>query len=128
MAPGVYGVGCTDNEMLAGPLPSKGRNAIDVRMQKGAREAKRVTAHRPASKCTVRAVATLLPYHHARWIEGEMDLSKLERPGRSTCLLDVEGRPLALFETDWAMRMTLGDYPDVKFVAAVQPGRTAKAS
>ena len=87
-----------------------------------------VTQHRLASEYNVKVELDRLPYHHARWIEGEMDLSKLERPGRSTCLLDVEGRPLALFETDWAMRMTLGDYPDVKFVAAVQPGRTAKAS
>ncbi len=43
----VYAVGCVVYEMLAGRLPFKGRNAIDVLMQKGAREADRVTKYRP---------------------------------------------------------------------------------
>jgi serine/threonine protein kinase len=43
----VYAVGCILFEMLAGRLPFEGRNAIDVLMQKGAREAVRVTTFRP---------------------------------------------------------------------------------
>lgn len=43
----VYAVGCIVYEALAGRLPFKGRNAIDVLMQKGAREADRVTKYRP---------------------------------------------------------------------------------
>ncbi|MEM7156497.1 MAG: protein kinase [Myxococcota bacterium] len=43
----IYAVGCIVFEMLAGRLPFEGRNAIDVLMQKGAREADRVTEYRP---------------------------------------------------------------------------------
>ena len=68
-----------------------------------------------------------LPYVHARWVEGDVDLERFHRSGTSTCLLDVEGRPLVLFATDWAMRNTQERFPDVKFLAAVQPGRLSRA-
>jgi peptide chain release factor 3 len=69
-----------------------------------------------------------LPYAHARWIEGEADLDVFERSGSSTCLLDVENRPLVLFKTEWAMRRAEDDYPKLRFVAAVQPGRSARSA
>jgi len=43
----VYAAGCVLFEMLAGQLPFSGRNAIDVLMQKGSRDADLVTAFRP---------------------------------------------------------------------------------
>jgi peptide chain release factor 3 len=69
-----------------------------------------------------------LPYQHARWIEGEVTLDRFERPGSSTCVLDVEGRPLVLFESDWALRRAQEEHPTVKFIAAVQPGRSSRAA
>ena len=63
----------------------------------------------------------------ARWIEGAEDLNRFERPSSSTCLLDVEDRPLVLFETEWIMRRVVDENPKVKFIAAVQPGRSARA-
>jgi peptide chain release factor 3 len=71
-----------------------------------------------------------LKYEHARWVEGgdDMNLDKFERPGYSTCVLDVEGRPLVLFETAWALRNAITDNPKINFIAAMQPGRSARAS
>ncbi|MBL4684778.1 MAG: serine/threonine protein kinase, partial [Nannocystaceae bacterium] len=47
VASDVYATGCILFEMLAGQLPFSGRNAIDVLMQKGSRDAEPVTAFRP---------------------------------------------------------------------------------
>jgi peptide chain release factor 3 len=90
-----------------------------------------VTQHRLQSEYGVSIAFDRLPYSHARWIEGEHTpelLSKLERTGRTLCLIDVEERPLVLFETDWHMRTAENDHPELKFVAAVQPGRSARAA
>jgi serine/threonine protein kinase len=46
VASDIYAVGCIVYEMLTGRLPFSGRNAIDVLMQKGSRDADRVTAYR----------------------------------------------------------------------------------
>ena len=69
-----------------------------------------------------------LPYRLARWIEGEnLNLEKFELSGRTTCVLDVEERPLVLFDSEWLMQMAVRDNPGVRFIAAVQPGRSARA-
>jgi serine/threonine protein kinase len=47
VASDIYSVGCIVYEMLSGVLPFSGRNAIDVLMQKGSRDAPRVTEQRP---------------------------------------------------------------------------------
>jgi peptide chain release factor 3 len=70
-----------------------------------------------------------LPFQLARWIEGEgLKLEKFELPGRETCVLDVEGRPLVLFDSEWLLRMAQNDNPSVTFIAAVQPGRSSKSA
>ena len=86
-----------------------------------------VAQHRLKAEYGASVAFERLPYVHARWIEGEMDLDRLHRPGNSTCLLDVEGRPLALFATNWEMRNAQAKNPDVKFIAAVQPGRSSRS-
>ena len=70
-----------------------------------------------------------LPYSHARWVEGAFDVSAFEQKsyGRTKCLVDVEGRPLVLFGDEWSMRRTTEEHPELVFIAAVQPGRSARA-
>jgi peptide chain release factor 3 len=86
-----------------------------------------VIQHRLKSEYSVNVGFDRLPYVHARWIEGEaVSLDKFERPGSTTSVFDVEGRPLVLFANEWAMRTAIQDNPQLKFIAAVQPGRTAR--
>ncbi|MBI4510267.1 MAG: peptide chain release factor 3, partial [Deltaproteobacteria bacterium] len=87
-----------------------------------------VTQHRLRTEYGVSVEFDRLPYQHARWIEGDIDLHRFERPGYSTCVLDVEERPLVLFENDWSLRRAQEDHPGVAFIAAVQPGRSAKSA
>ena len=74
-----------------------------------------------------------LPYQHARWVEPKdpeaaVNLEKFERQGRSTCVLDVEDRPLVLFDSPWDVRGATEDNPQLNFIAAVQPGRSARST
>ena len=83
-----------------------------------------IIQHRLQTEYGVTVGLSPLPYRHARWVEGEpFEPNKFERSGHTTCVLDVENRPLILFDSDWALRQALTDNPKLKFVAAVQPGR-----
>jgi peptide chain release factor 3 len=68
------------------------------------------------------------PSQHARWVEGSFDPAELERRGAVLCLLDVEGRPLLLFKNDFWLRETLERHAHLRFIAAVQPGRSERAA
>ena len=65
----------------------------------------------------------------ARWIEGEgLDFDKLELPGRQSCVVDVESRPLVLFENEYLLGRAMEKYKGVTFISAVQPGRSHRAA
>jgi len=85
-----------------------------------------VTQHRLLSEYNVQVKFEPLPYEHARWVEGDVPLSRLEQPGYSICLQDIEERPLVLFTTEWAMNRALKEHPELRFKAAVQPGRATR--
>jgi peptide chain release factor 3 len=87
-----------------------------------------VIQHRLKSEYSVNVGFDRLPYVHARWIEGPADLDRFDRSSSMTSVLDVEGRPLVLFATDWALRTAIEDHPQLKFIAAVQPGRSARSA
>ena len=69
-----------------------------------------------------------LPYTIARWVEGEgFDPDEFERNfSTARVLLDAEERPVALFETEWWLRRAVDKFPDLRFVAAVQPARAVR--
>ena len=83
-----------------------------------------VIQHRLLSEYGVHINLTGLPYKHARWVEGPFEPNRFERPGHTTCVLDVEDRPLILFDSDWALNQAVQDNPKITFIAAVQPGRS----
>jgi peptide chain release factor 3 len=88
-----------------------------------------VIEHRLLTEYGVRIAFDRLPYRFARWLEGpELDYDKLELPGRQTCVHDVEGRPLVLFETEWLLRRAEEDNRGVRFTSAVQPGRRTRSA
>jgi len=83
-----------------------------------------VIQHRLMSEYKVAVRLRPLPYKRARWVEGEsFDPKRFMRPDVSTSVVDAEGRPLVLFENDWAMRTTIEKNPELRFIAAVQPAR-----
>jgi peptide chain release factor 3 len=70
-----------------------------------------------------------LPYQLARWIDGDAPaavLDTFERPGFSTSVLDIEDRPLVLFRDERTLQWAEKDHPELRFVAAVQPGRARR--
>jgi peptide chain release factor 3 len=69
-----------------------------------------------------------LASQHARWVEGSFDPADLERSGAVLCLLDVEGRPLLLFQNDFWLRQIIERHAHLRFIAAVQPGRSERAA
>ena len=87
-----------------------------------------VTQYRLKAEYDVAVALDRMAHQHARWIEGEIDLNRFERPGYSTCVVDVEGRPLVLFENDWSLRRALEEHKQVRFVAAMQPGRSTRSA
>jgi peptide chain release factor 3 len=83
-----------------------------------------IIQHRLKAEYGVAARLSPLPYKYARWVTGTpFDPNRFERPGRMTSVLDVEDRPLILFDSDWALRDAISDNPHLTFTAAVQPGR-----
>jgi peptide chain release factor 3 len=88
-----------------------------------------VIDYRLQNEYGVRVRFDRLPFRFARWLDGpDLDHDKLELPGRQTCVTDVEGRPLVLFETEWLMRRAEEDNRSVKFISAVQPGRSNRSA
>jgi peptide chain release factor 3 len=65
---------------------------------------------------------------HARWVEGDLQPDELERMGGVQCLYDIEHRPLLLFKNDFWLRQTLDRHAHLRFIAAVQPGRSERAA
>ena len=69
-----------------------------------------------------------LKFQHARWIGNpDFDPDDFERSSGASCLIDIEQRPLVLFENDFRLQRALANFPELEFIAAVQPGRRKAA-
>ena len=84
-----------------------------------------VVQNRLETEYNVRVTFDTLPYQTARWIEGDINPDELSKRSGTLCLRDIEDRLMVLFSSEWMMRRIIDDYKDkdVKFIAAVQPGR-----
>jgi peptide chain release factor 3 len=88
-----------------------------------------VIQHRLQGEYGVRVRLEPLPFACARWLEGgPFDPETFERGERSTCILDVEGRPLVLFHDVWGLQYAEKNHPELRFVAAVQPSRSSRSA
>jgi peptide chain release factor 3 len=88
-----------------------------------------VVAHRLKAEYGVDARMERLNYKCARWVVGddvEAAMKKMLMGKSIGYAIDVEERPLLLFENDWMRQRTEEKYPDLTFLAAVQPGRAKR--
>lgn len=70
-----------------------------------------------------------LKFQHARWVaNADFDPDRFERETGATCLLDIEQRPLLLFENDFRLQRAIDKHPELELIAAVQPGRRGRAA
>jgi peptide chain release factor 3 len=87
-----------------------------------------VIQHRLRAEYGAEVSYVALPYQLARWVEGEnINPRRFEDPPATTCLFDLEGRPLVLFQSEWHLGRALRENPKLTFIAAVQPGRARAA-
>jgi peptide chain release factor 3 len=88
-----------------------------------------VLQYRLESEYTVEVKLERQPWTVARWVEGEFDPDEFERLF-STCraVKDADDRWVALFESEWWLRRVMDKFPQLTFVAAVQPARGARRS
>jgi peptide chain release factor 3 len=80
-----------------------------------------ILLHRLEHEYGVEARLQPLPYHHARWAEGDEDeIRRLAAGYGRTLALDHRDRPLVLFETEFSLRTAAEDAPGVT-LHAVSP-------
>ena len=81
-----------------------------------------VLEYRLRSEYGVEIVMTRLPYEAARWIRAEnfhpRDIQRLD----GTCVQDQNGRTVALFRTEWALRWAEQNLPKVQFLSTAPMG------
>ncbi|MBV8244805.1 MAG: peptide chain release factor 3 [Candidatus Eremiobacteraeota bacterium] len=76
-----------------------------------------VVKYRLESEYGVKAAFTGLPYGSARRVESEPEvLSKLQLPSNAMLVEDWSGRPVALFESDWSVKLAEEWNPSVRFL------------
>jgi peptide chain release factor 3 len=76
-----------------------------------------VVKYRLESEYNVKTIFTTLPYSAARRIEGASEaVRSAQLPSSARLLEDWEGAPVALFESDWSVRLAEEWNPKLRFV------------
>ncbi|HZY98571.1 MAG TPA: peptide chain release factor 3 [Candidatus Baltobacteraceae bacterium] len=76
-----------------------------------------VAKYRLESEYNVKTVFTNLPFTLARHVEGEGDaIGRAQLPSNARLVEDWDGRPVALFESEWSLRLAHEWNPALSFV------------
>ena len=75
-----------------------------------------VAKYRLESEYNVKTVVSTLSYTLARHVEGELDsLGRAQLPSNARLVEDWDGRPVALFESEWSLRLAQEWNPSLRF-------------
>ncbi|HKE35868.1 MAG TPA: peptide chain release factor 3 [Candidatus Baltobacteraceae bacterium] len=76
-----------------------------------------VAKYRLESEYNVKTIFTNLPFTLARHVEGERDaIARAQLPSNARLVEDWDGRPVALFESEWSLRLAREWNPALRFV------------
>jgi peptide chain release factor 3 len=76
-----------------------------------------VATYRLQSEYNVKTYVTLLPYALARRVSGDLArIARAQWPSNARLVEDWDGRPVALFESEWSLKLAQEWNPDVHFV------------
>jgi peptide chain release factor 3 len=79
-----------------------------------------VAKYRLESEYGVKTVFSGLPYTLARRVEGDPDAAtRAQMPSNAKLVEDWEGRPVALFESEWSVRLAQEWNPNLVFAPFV---------
>jgi peptide chain release factor 3 len=89
-----------------------------------------VAKYRLESEYNVKTVFTALPFSLARHVEGELEsVAGAQLPSNAKLVEDWDGRPVALFESDWSLRLAREWNPALAFASfSADPAKEALAS
>ena len=75
-----------------------------------------VVKYRLESEYGVKTVMTTLPYSVARRVRGDADLARAQFPSNAKLVEDWDGHAVALFESEWSLRLAEEWNPKLQFV------------
>jgi peptide chain release factor 3 len=75
-----------------------------------------VAKYRLENEYNVKTILTTLPFTLARRIQGEREaIARAQWPSNAKAVEDWEGNPVALFESEWSMRLAREWNPSLTF-------------
>jgi peptide chain release factor 3 len=76
-----------------------------------------VAKYRLEAEYNVKTVFSTLPFSLARHVEGDSErIARAQMPSNAKLVEDWDGRPAALFESEWSLRLAQEWNPDLRFV------------